>query len=155
MEPASIAATALVAVLTWVTLSGRDAWPFSAYPMFSELRRLDQVSVYCIAFETSAGSLEWWRPRHYRYAERIGQSLQRFAPSCNATAAHQAALSLARRQTLRHALRLVELELGVVPAWNAVHVVRRSVNQRDGRLTVHNDTVEVVPVRELTAPRTL
>lgn len=40
----------VVVALIWVTLSGRDAWPFSAYPMFSAYRAQPVVPFYRLHF---------------------------------------------------------------------------------------------------------
>src|ERR1700737_744218 len=67
----------LLAPLLWTMVRGRDAWPFSHYPMFSHLTDLSEVEVFRAALETTNGEIVWWRSEFYRYPEFVGRSLKR------------------------------------------------------------------------------
>lgn len=49
--------TVVVAVLSWVTLWPREAWPFSSYPMFARYRPGKVVCFYCPRFVFADGSV--------------------------------------------------------------------------------------------------
>jgi hypothetical protein len=94
---------------------GKDAWPFTRFPMFS--RRLNPLDLKVIRFRlvTLDGGLKWWNPRFYRYPDRIGdKTMAAGAPGVLWGAAE--------------VLRLVALEEGGANRYKAVEVVERSWN---------------------------
>jgi hypothetical protein len=84
--------------------------------MFSRYRDPRQVCVICIALETPDGSLTWWRPHFYRYADIFGRKL----------ATDDLALRL---WCASEVLRIVRLEegrpKGNAEPYRAVHIVER------------------------------
>ena len=46
----------VLALCTWVTVTGRDAWPFSAYPMFGHYRAPAIVAFRRLRFVTDRGA---------------------------------------------------------------------------------------------------
>jgi hypothetical protein len=107
----------LIALLTGfmalLTMTRRDAWPITRYPMFSGYRRIGDVRVLCLALETADGSLRWWRPHFYRYTDGIryllGDGTEEQAVPC-----------------VEHVMRLLALEYKDVSWCTAVHVVERT-----------------------------
>ncbi len=140
----------IVATLLWVTVRGQDAWPLSAYPMFSGRLRLDEVEVFRVALESPDGTVDWWRPRHYRYAEKLGRQWLRLHHALPADAAARAARAMAQHQLLCEVARLVRHEQGEATGWRALHMVQRTVRRTEsGALTIHHETVLVKPWLEL------
>ena len=52
-------------------LLGRDAWPFSHYPMFAERATVADLVVFRIAIEDRAGRVRWWQPRFFRMQDQL------------------------------------------------------------------------------------
>ena len=120
----SLAFIGLIAgLLLWVTLRGRELWPLTSYPMFSERHALAQVEVFRVALETHTGECEWWRSRFYRYPERIGRELQQAQRLGQLNAGLPL---LAQRRLLAEAARLIRLEEGGTAQYRALHIVRRT-----------------------------
>lgn len=142
----------LLGVWCWVTVTGRDAWPFSSYPMFSRRYRLAEVVVFAVAYEATDGRIDWWRPVHDRDAERVGQRLQLLAPAGHGSAVAQAARRLAVRSELARVIRLATLERGQAPAWRALHIVRRTIDERGTAISIRDQTLDIVPMDELVPP---
>lgn len=140
----------IVAVLAWVTVSGRDSWPLSAYPMFSGRLRMEEVEVFRVALESQAGTVEWWRPRYYRYAEEVGRQLQHLHHAVPPSPPARIAVAMAQQYLFREVLRLVRLEHGGTARWRAVHLIRRTVRPTaQGTLAVHDETVLIKACAEL------
>lgn len=132
----------VVTVLLWVTFSGRDAWPLSSYPMFSGRLRLEDVEVFRVALESQDGSVHWWCPHYYRYAEEVGRQLQQLHHTVPHNPPARAAVAMAQQYVLREVVRLTRLEQGGAAGWRAVHLIRRTVRPTTGgTLTVHDETV--------------
>jgi len=65
---------------SWFTaIRGRDAWPFTGYPMFSRPVRAERLRVFRIALEYPDGSSRWWRPHYYKLQQEFGQDFGRAA----------------------------------------------------------------------------
>jgi hypothetical protein len=107
----AIAAVAIALTLC-LTLAGKDLWPFTRYPMFSGYRDPAGLRVVCLALETRDGNLQWWRPRFFRYADKLGRKL----------AGANVELTL---WCVGEALRLIRLEEGGTLRYQAVRVVER------------------------------
>lgn len=111
-QPGDAIAAVVIALTLFLTLAGRDLWPLTSYPMFSGYRDPSGVRVVCLALETRDGKLEWWRPRFYRYQDKLGRKL----------AGANTELTL---WCVGEALRLIRLEEGDTLGYRAIHVVER------------------------------
>ena len=131
----------LVAQWIHVTLVGRDAWPFSHYPMFSGPKDLSQVEIFRVALETAEGEVVWWRSRFYRYPEHIGSELRRAA--ARGKRKHF-------QKYLVEVVRLIRLEDGDAARYRAVHIIRRTAFEGPGRaLVIDDQTVATFPIEDI------
>ena len=142
--------TAMVVGLVWATVSAKDSWPLSHYPMFSGLTKLEEVEVFRLALETRHGEIIWWQSHFYRYPEYIGgmlQMLDRFERE------KQQPLSLAllaRHRYLLEVLRLIALEEGSVQDYQAFHIVRRTASQNSTQgIVLHDTTIARIPIADI------
>jgi hypothetical protein len=60
-----------------VTIRGRDAWPFSGYPMFSKPVSAERIRVCRIRLEYPGGESRWWRPHYYKLQQTLGLEFKR------------------------------------------------------------------------------
>jgi hypothetical protein len=142
--------SALVAVLVWVTLRGKDAWPFSHYPMFSSPADLSQLRVIRLALETRDGEVIWWRSRFYRYPERVGRHIKRTYHLEQEPHGYARFAPLQRRRYLAEALRLIRLEEGSLERYRAVHIVERTAAEDPAQgVVIHQQTLARIPLAEL------
>jgi hypothetical protein len=111
-QPGDTIAAGAIGLTLCLSLAGRDLWPLTRYPMFSGYRDPSSVRVVCLALETRDGSLEWWRPRFYRYPDKLGRKL----------AGANTELTL---WCVGEALRLIRLEEGDALRYRAIHIVER------------------------------
>ena len=141
-----ILAILVISFFAWqllcVTVRGREAWPFSHYPMFAQPHTLAQVEVFRVARETADGEIIWWRSRFYRYPERLGRDLRQ----AQTLAQHNAALPLLeQRRLLAEAARLIRLEEGGASRYRALRIVRRTAAfDRQQQLVVGEETIATV-----------
>jgi len=56
----------LLAVLVWISVVGRDRWPFSCYPMFSIKMDDRHLSVFSVALDQGEGGITRWKPEFHR-----------------------------------------------------------------------------------------
>ena len=138
----------LLTPLLWVTVRGKDAWPFSHYPMFSRLTNLNQVEVFRVALETTTGEVVWWGSEFYRYPEFVGLWLKRIQ-QMEGEGGRSAALALLERQRcLAEVLRLMETEGGRLDQYLAFLIVRRTADGGNG-ITIRDQTVSRIPLAEI------
>jgi hypothetical protein len=140
-----------VLALIWarVTITGRDLWPFSAYPMFSRRARLADAVVYRVAFQHGDGQRRWWKPHFFRDAERVGALLAGAAPRPGESAAENAALALRRRVILRHVVRLAALAGDTIEPSTDLVVICRRVDSTSHPWSIDDRIIDVVPRTEL------
>jgi hypothetical protein len=137
----------LPALLLWVTVRGKDAWPFSHYPMFSRLTDLSEVEVFRVALETTTGEIVWWRSEFYRYPEFVGRRLKRLHQMESEGGPAALFAPLESQRYLRAVLSLIETEAGGVEAFRAFHIVRRTVAAgNDNTLEIREQTVARIPL---------
>jgi len=142
--------SALVAALLWATLRGKDAWPFSHYPMFSAPATLSGLIVVRIALETRAGAIIWWRSRFFRYPEYIGRRLKATYDVEEAGHRHTAVTIVERQWFLTEALRLIRLEEGSLDRYAALRIVRRTAsNDPAGGLMIEERMLARIPLNDL------
>ena len=137
----------LLALLLWVTVRGKDAWPFSHYPMFSRLTNLSEVEVFRVALETTAGEIIWWRSEFYRYPEFVGRRLKRLHQMESEGGPAALFAPLERQRYLAAVLSLIEFEEGRLERYSAFHIVRRTVAAGgDDTLEIKEQTVNRIPL---------
>jgi hypothetical protein len=135
----------LLAPLLWVMVRGKDAWPFSHYPMFSRLTNLSEVVVLRVALETTGGEVVWWGSEFYRYPEFVGIWLKRTQQMEGEGGRSAALASLERQRCLAEVLRLIETAGGRLDQYQALLIVRRSVADGNG-ITIRDQTVSRIPL---------
>jgi hypothetical protein len=119
---------AIILGFACVSIFRRDLWPLTGYPMFSHYRVQENVRVVGIALESSNGQVIWWRPRFFRYPDRLGRIFH-------------TADGAQRLWCAAEALRLVRLEGSPVPV-TALHIVER----RWVHNAIHDHTLARIPV---------
>lgn len=127
-----IAFTVVLGVLAWVTIRGQEAWPFSAYPMFSGRTAINKVRVVRIALETDTGARVWWRSAFYRYPEAVGLSLKKlYAPA--STTSTTPLVSAQQQKIYAEVVRLLRQEEGDRHRYRALLVISRTVKPAEER----------------------
>lgn len=61
-----------VACSWYCVVRKRDAWPFSAFPMFERPVEASRLVVYRIALELEGGEVQWWTPHYYKLQQTLG-----------------------------------------------------------------------------------
>lgn len=140
----------LVAVLIWVTINGKDIWPFSHYPMFAEPANLDNLLVVRLALETREGELIWWRSRFYRYPEFVGRKLKRTYQLEREQSRFSALAPLERRKYLAEVIRLIRFEEGTIDQYSAIHLIQRTASADPAHgLIIREQSLARIPLSEL------
>lgn len=131
--------------LLWVTLRGKDAFPFSHYPMFSNLSDVNNVEVYRIALETHEGKLVWWKSEFYRYPEMVGRKFKDLYQIENE--GEEVFSNLERQRLLIQVLRLIEDEEKSTRQYQAFHVIKRTAYEDEQKqLIIQEETIEKFPL---------
>jgi len=138
----------LLVPLFWVMVRGQDAWPFSHYPMFSQLTNLSEVEVFRLALETTTGEIVWWRSEFYRYPEYVGRMLKQLHEMEIEAGRPRAFASLERQRYLAEVQRVIETEVGRLDRYQAFQIVRRTVDTNNG-FTIKDQTVARIPIAEI------
>lgn len=134
------------AALLWVTAGGLEGFPFSAYPMFSRARKLNNVKVYRIAVEKQNGDVCWWQSRFYRYPEFAASKLARIYDVAAEDPKTKAVNTLEKNRILLEVLRLIHAESRDDHDYKAFHIVARTIGKD---MQPADQTVEIVPVTSL------
>lgn len=130
--------------LFWVTLRGKDAYPFSHYPMFSNLCDIKDVEIFRIALETNDGKLVWWKSEFYRYPEIVGRKLKELYQIENDT--KDVFLSLEKQRLFSEVLRLIEAEEKISEKYQSFRIVMRTAREDERKhLTIQEETVAILP----------
>lgn len=137
---------AMCAVLLWVAISGKEAFPFSAYPMYSGLHSPGKVNVIRIALQQQDGRLTWWKSRFYRYPEYTARKLQELHQAMKQDKQKEVFALLERNRLLHEVLRLIESEEGSIHRYQAFHIVERRGNEK---LEIREQTLAVISFSEL------
>ena len=124
---------------------GRDAWPFSHYPMFSQLTEVSEVEVFRLALETTTGEIVWWRSEFYRYPEFVGRILKRTHRLQSEGGQTEGLALLERQRCLSEVLRLIDTEAGDHDRYQAFHIVRRTI-ETGKELSIRDETVAMIPL---------
>lgn len=144
----------MILALAWATVRGKDAWPFSHYPMFSELAQVKDIVVFRLALETHEGEIIWWRSHFYRYPEQLGRILYKLDRLEREAKQPPFFSSLGRQRYLGEVLRLIALEEGSSQKYRAFHIVRRTASQ-DGNhgVVIHDTRLSRIPIAALQRAR--
>ncbi len=127
----------------WVTIRGKDAFPFSAFPMFSTRHRLENVRVIRIALELETGEKIWWESEFYRYPEFVGRQLKQLYEQSRKQPKDAVLFQLKKKQLLIDVKRLIDLDS---KPYRALHIIERSITE-DFKIT--EKTVDVIPISSL------
>jgi len=138
----------IVLVLIIVTIIGKDFYPFSHYPMFSNKHAVNNVIVYRIALEDDNGKIEWWQHEAYRYPEFIGRKLLGNYTTCaySNNAIEILAAKMQKRKLLRQVVRLVDMQNIKIKNYTAVHIIERRINTAT---QIEDKTIEVIPFNKI------
>lgn len=127
-------------VLTWVTVTGKDLYPFSSYPMFSAGSK-PPVKVIRLALEDRYGNITWWRSRFYRYPEFSGKKLAPFYQAGSSEKAHPAII-LAKAKLLNELIRLINTN-EECSDYKALHIIERTITES---LQITERTLEIIQI---------
>jgi hypothetical protein len=142
--------TLIVGALLWVTITGKDAWPFSSYKMFSARLDLNELTVYRVALEKHDGETVWWHSRFYRYPEFIGRNLKRVYEAKSADPRFPIAAALEARKHLLDVMRLISIEERCPNQYRAFHIVRRTAHVDDSnKIEINDEVISKVPMDTL------
>jgi hypothetical protein len=130
----------------WVTIRGKDAFPFSAYPMFSARHRLEDVRVIRIALALETGEKVWWQSEFYRYPEFVGRQLKQLYDQSHKQPKEAIFFQLKKKQLLIEVKRLIDLEIPADKSYGALHIIERCIT---ADFKIEEKTVEVIPISSL------
>jgi hypothetical protein len=133
-------------LLLWVTITGKDIYPFSYYPMYSVPRNLENISVFRIALEKKDGSIAWWKSEFYRYPEYSGRKLRQLWQVKSENKQKEVILQLEQHRLLIGVLQIMEKENIDINDYKAFHIIERTMQ---GELKPVDKTIEIVPLKRL------
>lgn len=140
----------VLAPMVWVTVRGKDAWPFSHYPMFSRLTGLGDVEIFRVALETRSAEVVWWRSKFYRYPEFVGRELRLLDAQTAERGPVAAIASLEKQRYLAEVLRLIEAEEGGIERYEALLIMKRRIQPDPAsRLLVKDELIFRVPTSKI------
>lgn len=130
--------TSLVMAFLWITLKGKESWPFSCYPMFSKpIIASENMAYYRIALESENGAIDWWKPSFPRHQRRVSLILEK------------ASLDMESKDSIETKQRclteLVKLLNREQPEHKHIAIciyLRRMVNNDNGALSIDNELAE-------------
>lgn len=133
-------------LLVFATLSKNDFFPFSHYPMFSKISKAESICIFRLKLKTTEGELRWWKPKFYRYPEVINKKLQ--------VLYHLQSQSLGgkiffheQRRILNEALQIIENEEHSLLKYEAIHIIKMTVNENLEIVEQTMDIIEVKPIK--------
>ena len=133
-------------MLLWVTIAGKELYPFSYYPMYSTPHDLKNISVFRIAIEKKNGSIVWWRSEFYRCPEYSGRKLQQLREAKSSNQGQEVFLQLEQHRLLISVLQIMEKENVNTDEYNAFHIIERTINTD---LRPVDKTIEIIPLNRL------
>jgi hypothetical protein len=140
----------VLAIQLFVTLSGKDLWPFSAYNMFSAHLDINQHSVFRVALERNDGEIVWWKSHFYRYPEQVGKQIRPLYQLEDKSPKTKMVVALETRKTLMEVARLIRREEGEGGNYQAFHLIERKARvDRNNEITIEDKTVARIPFCEL------
>jgi hypothetical protein len=129
-------------------LLGRDAWPFSHYPMFAARATVADLVVFRIAIEDREGRVRWWRPRFFRMQDQLVDRFDALMRSDARAAGSPDMLPLFART-----LRIMQADGPVLSDATAVLFVRRRARLGAGGFAADDAVVARLPVPQATGTR--
>lgn len=142
-----------ISTLVWVTVTSKDNWPLSCYPMFSNLTNLSDVEIFRLAMETTDGKIVWWQSSFPRYQRRIGKILKSIyhLETSDSSSSNASNYSFQmKRKYLREILRLIELDEEHIDQYQAFQVIRRTIEADSTRnWNIKDDLVERIPIKDV------
>src|SRR6266481_5751039 len=132
----------------WVTICGKDAWPFSHYPMFSRLSRISDVEVFRLALETKDNEVVWWKSGFFRYPEFVGERLGELSYARPASGG-VIFITFPRNRILSEVLRLIISEEGNTDRYRAFHIVKRTACSKGRDLQIEDRIIAKIPMEEI------
>lgn len=140
----------ITSILVYVTIAGKDAFPFSHYPMFSGAHSLENAKVFRLALEKQDGEIVWWNSEFYRYPEFVGRQLKRIYQTTGEDKISNAFVLLERQKLLIEVLRIIAIQEGTLKNYKALHIVERSPFQTNGEIVIDDRTISVMPFEKIT-----
>jgi len=137
---------AVCAVLLLVTVMQKEAYPFSYYPMYSSMHKLNEISVYRIAFKKPDGSMTWWISEFYRYPEYVGRKLKQMHAIDSGSAEKDVLLRLEQTRLLILVLRIAKEEGVPVGNYTTLCIVERKITTD---LKPEDEVIEAIPLNNL------
>ena len=131
--------------LIGVTVTGKDFWPFSHYPMFSTGQKIEDIKVWRIALEDNDGNVEWWQSKFFRYPEFAGRKLQKIYSLNIGGKQLDAFINVERNKLLTAVMMHVALEQPQ-RSFSAIHIIERKVTVF---FKVDEKTIDIVPLEQL------
>ena len=140
----------IVVIQLLITIRGKDAWPFSAYDMFSDPYDLGDINIYRVALEKRDGEIVWWRSRFYRYPEYIGRKLRQIHSLRNEDPKSAFVVALETKKHLLEVARLISIEQGDLDQYYSFHIVRRTAHTELGNdVSIHDETIAIIPIESI------
>ena len=140
----------VLGIQLFVTISGKDLWPFSAYNMFSTHLDINQHSVFRVALERNDGEIVWWKSHFYRYPEQVGKQIRRLNKLEDNSPKTKMVIALETRKTLIEVARLIRQEDSRFDDYQAFHIIERKARVAyKSEISIEDQTVVRVPFREL------
>ena len=137
---------AVCAVLLWVTVMQKEAYPFSYYPMYSSPHQVSGVSVYRIAFKKQDGTMTWWESEFYRYPEYVGRKLKQLRTISSGADETDVFLRLEQTRLLISILRIAEGEGVQIGNYKTLCIVERTITTD---LKPKDHIIEQIPLENL------
>jgi len=145
-------AVVIVGIQLFITISGKDAWPFSSYNMFSAPLDLTEFGVFRVALERQDGEIVWWRSHFYRYPEQVGKRIRGLRQLENDTPKTRMVVALETRKLLIEVARLIQQEEGGLESYQAFHIIERKPGiDRNNEIIIDDKTVARIPFLDLTS----
>lgn len=144
-----IVSAAVLWMLIWTTLRGRDFFPFSHYPMFSNSADVSNVEVFRLALETKANKVYWWKSEFYRYPEYIGRQLQKLYQMAKESDKISPFITLKKHHYLFEVLRIIEIEDKTIDNLQSLRIIKRTIIRESGDLLINDEVIDVIAVSEL------
>lgn len=139
--------TLIIGSLLWISITGGNAWPLSAYQMFSKRLAINDLQVFRVALENHDGTVKWWNSRFYRTPEHIGLNLKRIHQLAKEKLPFPGVIEIETKKCLLEVARLINLEEGSIDHYQSFHVVERVARITDqGTITITDNTITKVPI---------
>ena len=136
-------------MLVWATIRGRDVYPFSHYPMFSNRGSIEKAEIFRLALETADNEVYWWKSEFYRYPEYVGRKLRELYRAEKRFDNPNPFIELKKRQFLVEVLRLIKTENKTIENLQAIRIVKRNIAEKNQNLIINDEIIDVFAVSEI------